>query len=78
MASKHYEKELIIEAIDKDRNVSITISSVGAEPSKVAASWNIGGKSGIAFGGFQDRKYFDFQTAACAAIENAVSLARAI
>lgn len=61
--------------IDKTHGVSIKLSSIGITPSKVAAYWSTGEKSGIAIGGFQDRKYFDFQTAAASAFENALSQA---
>ena len=62
--------------------ISIHISTIGSEPSKVAAEWNIVGtaRKGLAMGGFQDRKITtdeDFQTAAALAIENAFSRAEA-
>jgi hypothetical protein len=75
-----YEDGKTIEKkLDKDRVVFIKIATVGAMPSKVSATWTVaGGKTGIAYGGFQDRKDFDFQAAACAAVENAISQAQAV
>jgi hypothetical protein len=65
--------------LDKDRVVLIRLSTVGSMPSKVSATWTVaGGKTGIAYGGFQDRKDFDFQAAASAAVENAVAQAKAV
>lgn len=78
---KHHnyaDKENMTIKLDEKASVNITLSTVGAQPSKVAATWvRTGGKTGIAYGGFQNRKDFDFQVAAMAAVENAIEQARA-
>lgn len=57
------------------QTITHKITAIGSQPSKVAAEYCIPGTQikGIAYGGFQNNKDFDFQTAASLAIENAVS-----
>lgn len=75
---KYVDGQSVEKKLDKDRAIIIKLSTVGAMPSKVSATWTAtGGKSGVAFGCFQDRKDFDFQTAASCAVENAMAQASA-
>ena len=74
--SVYVDGQTVTKKIGTDGTIIIKLSSVGSQPSKVSATWTIAnGKKGVAFGGFQDSKDFDFQTAAALAIENAISQA---
>lgn len=76
--TQYTEGQQITRNIKDDRVINICISAVGAEPKLVQASWiRTGGKTGVAYGGFQDAKDFNFQDAARLAISNAVSQAEA-
>jgi len=76
---QYFDGQKIERKLDNERALFIKIATVGAQPSKVSAEWSItGGRSGIAFGGFQDRKDFEFQAAARAAVENAIAQAKAV
>ena len=73
---KYEDSSSITVKVANDRVILIKINSVGGQPSKVSATWTGAGISGIAYGGFQNKKDFDFQTAASMAVENAISQAR--
>lgn len=74
------EGEKIIKVLDKTRTMTIVISSVGSQPTQVVAEYVIRDVKtqkvldrGMAYGGFQRREDFDFDTAANLAISNAVA-----
>ena len=79
---KHHEYkegETFNHNIDKKTVLTLKLSTIGVvHSSKVQATWTkTGGKTGVAFGGFQEPKDFDFQAAASLAVENAISQASA-
>lgn len=72
--AQYHDHQVITHKFEKT-TATIRIYAVGSQPSKVAAEYIIPGTQvkGIAYGGFQSSKDFDFQTAASLAIENAIS-----